>query len=153
MGPDDYRKTLPNNDAALYTEADIVKVFFAPTELRTQLMWFQTVIYGVFLLFAVHFWIIRGSFKGGHGMQLLNLITPDEIGKKSWRKPRCFDSDLNIMFALVTGNRHRSLSLEIIYNTLHASTPETFLTTFREIVFWQLDGREYDGEIDRIVRA
>ena len=45
-------------------------------------------------------------------MQLLNLITPDEIGKKSWKKPRFFDSDLNVMFALVTGNRHRSVSLE-----------------------------------------
>ena len=68
--------------------------------------------YNPFHCLAIKFWIIYGSFKGGHGMQLLNLITPDEIGKKSWKKPRFFDSDLNVMFALVTGNRHRSVSLE-----------------------------------------
>ena len=55
--PQHYREKLVRYDSYKYTEADIVKVFFAPTALRTQLMWFQTVIYGVLLLFG------KKSFK------------------------------------------------------------------------------------------
>ena len=51
--PQHYREKLNPDGSYGYTEADIVKVFFAPTELRTQLMWFQTVIYGVLLLFGM----------------------------------------------------------------------------------------------------
>lgn len=52
--PQHYREKLVNRISDEFTEADIVKVFFAPTALRTQLMWFQTVIYGVLLLFGMN---------------------------------------------------------------------------------------------------